>query len=70
MINKLKNTAAGLIILVAVYLTAITLFAEYCLSRDMPMMVVLVSTFGAMVYTYQMLKLISNFIHQKIKEND
>lgn len=70
MINKLKNTTIGILVLIAVYLTAITIFAEYVLSRDVNKLIVLVSTLGAMVYTYQMLTLISNFIYQKIKEND
>lgn len=70
MINKLKNTTIGILVLIAVYLTVITIFAEYVLSRDVNKLIVLVSTLGAVVYTYQMLTLISNFIHQKIKEND
>jgi hypothetical protein len=45
----------------------IGLFAEYIVSREVMKEVQIVSALGVLVYTYYMLKLAYNFIHNYLK---
>ena len=58
----------GVSILTIVYLYLIELFTEYIISREVASEIQIVLTFGVLVYTYNMLKLIYNFIYNNLKK--
>lgn len=58
----------GVSILTIVYLYLIELFTEYIISREVASEIQIVLTFGVLVYTYYMLKLIYNFIYNNLKK--
>ena len=66
--KKLKTTWWGLMILTVLYLVAVGTFTEYLVNREVSQIIVIVCTLGVSVYTYQLLKLISNFILTNLKE--
>jgi len=55
-------------ILTVLYLVAVGTFTEYLVNREVSQIIVMVCTLGVSVYTYQLLKLISNFILTNLKE--
>lgn len=66
--KKLKTTWWGLMILTVLYLVAVGTFTEYLVNREVSQIIVMVCILGVSVYTYQLLKLISNFILTNLKE--
>lgn len=55
-------------ILTVLYLVAVGTFTEYLVNREVSQIIVMVCILGVSVYTYQLLKLISNFILTNLKE--
>lgn len=55
-------------ILTMLYLAFIGAFTEYIVNRETSTVLVMVGTLGASVSTYYLLKLISNFILNNLKE--
>jgi hypothetical protein len=68
MIKKFMLSWWGVSILTIVYLYLIELFTEYIISREVASEIQIVLTFGVLVYTYFMLKLIYNFINNNLKQ--
>ena len=68
MLKKFMLSWWGVSILTIVYLYLINLFTEYIISREVASEIQIVLTFGVLVYTYYMLKLVYNFIHKSIKK--
>jgi hypothetical protein len=66
--KRLKTTWWGLMILTVLYLVSIGAFTEYLVNREVSQLIVMVCTLGAVVCTYQLLKLINNFILTNLKE--
>lgn len=67
MFKKFMLGGWGVTILTMVYLYVIGLFTEYIISREVMKEVQMVLALGVLVYTYYMLKLIYNFIHNYLK---
>ena len=67
MFNKFMLGGWGVTILTMVYLYVIGLFTEYIISREVMKEVQIVLALGVLVYTYYMLKLAYNFIHNYLK---
>ena len=68
MLKKFMLSWWGVSILTIVYLYLIELFIEYIISREVASEIQIVLTFGVLVYTYYMLKLIYNFIYNNLKK--
>jgi hypothetical protein len=68
MIKKFVLSWWGVSILTITYLYLIELFTEYIINREVVSEIQIVLTFGVLVYTYYMLKLIYNFINNNLKE--
>jgi hypothetical protein len=68
MVKKFMLSWWGVSILTIVYLYLIELFTEYIISREVASEIQIVLTFGVLVYTYYMLKLIYNFINNNLKQ--
>ena len=68
MLKKIMLSWWGVSILTIVYLYLIELFIEYIISREVASEIQIVLTFGVLVYTYYMLKLIYNFIYNNLKK--
>jgi hypothetical protein len=68
MIKKFVLSWWGVSILTIIYLYLIELFTEYIINREVVSEIQIVLTFGVLVYTYYMLKLIYNFINNNLKE--
>jgi len=68
MLKKIMLSWWGVSILTIVYLYLIELFTEYIISREVASEIQIVLTFGVLVYTYNMLKLIYNFIYNNLKK--
>jgi hypothetical protein len=68
MVKKFMLSWWGVTILTIVYLYLIELFTEYIISREVASEIQIVLTFGVLVYTYYMLKLIYNFINNNLKQ--
>lgn len=68
MLKKIMLSWWGVSILTIVYLYLIELFTEYIISREVASEIQIVLTFGVLVYTYYMLKLIYNFIYNNLKK--
>lgn len=68
MLKKFMLSWWGVSILTIVYLYLIELFTEYIISREVASEIQIVLTFGVLVYTYYMLKLIYNFIYNNLKK--
>lgn len=66
--KTLTTTWWGLMILTMLYLAFIGAFTEYIVNRETSTVLVMVGTLGASVSTYYLLKLISNFILNNLKE--
>lgn len=66
--KTLTTTWWGLMILTMLYLAFIGAFTEYMVNRETSTVLVMVGTLGASVSTYYLLKLISNFILNNLKE--
>lgn len=66
--KQLKTTWWGLMILTMLYIIFIGKFTEYVVNREVSTILVMVGTLGALVFTYYLLKLISNFILNNLKE--
>ena len=67
MVKKFMLGGWGVTILTMVYLYVIGLFTEYIISREVMKEVQIVLTLGVLVYTFYMLKLGYNFIHNYLK---
>jgi len=67
MFKKFMLGGWGVTILTMVYLYVIGLFTEYIISREVMKEVQIVLALGVLVYTYYMLKLAYNFIHNYLK---
>ena len=68
MLKKIMLSWWGVSILTIVYLYLIELFIEHIISREVASEIQIVLTFGVLVYTYYMLKLIYNFIYNNLKQ--
>lgn len=68
MLKKIMLSWWGVSILTIVYLYLIELFTEYIISREVAPEIQIVLTFGVLVYTYYMLKLVYNFIYNNLKQ--
>ena len=68
MLKKIMLSWWGVSILTIVYLYLIELFIEHIISREVASEIQIVLTFGVLVYTYYMLKLIYNFIYNNLKK--
>lgn len=68
MFKKFMLGGWGVTILTMVYLYIIELFTEYIISREVASEIQIVLTLGVLVYTYYMLKLVYNFIHNNLKQ--
>jgi ABC-type multidrug transport system fused ATPase/permease subunit len=68
MLKKIMLSWWGVSILTIVYLYLIELFIEHIISREVASEIQIVLTFGVLVYTYYMLKLIYNFIYNSLKQ--
>ena len=68
MLKKFMLSWWGVSILTIVYVYLIELFTEYIISREVASEIQIVLTFGVLVYTYYMLKLIYNFIYNSLKQ--
>ena len=68
MLKKFMLSWWGVSILTIVYVYLIELFTEYIISREVASEIQIVLTFGVLVYTYYMLKLIYNFIYNNLKQ--
>lgn len=67
MVKKFMLGKWGVTILTIVYFYVIGLYAEYIVSREVMKEVQIVLTLGVLVYTFYMLKLSYNFIHNYLK---
>jgi hypothetical protein len=67
MVKKFMLGKWGVTILTIVYFYVIGLYAEYIVSREVMKEVQIVLTLGVLVYTFYMLKLGYNFIHNYLK---
>jgi len=67
MFKKFMLGGWGVTILTIIYFYVISLFAEYIVSREVMKEVQIVLALGVLVYTYYMLKLAYNFIHNYLK---
>ena len=68
MVKKFMLGGWGVTILTVVYFYVLGLFAEYIVSREVMKEVQIVLALGVLVYTFYMLKLGYNFIHNYLKE--
>jgi hypothetical protein len=67
MVKKFMLGGWGVTILTIAYFYVIGLYAEYIVSREVMKEVQIVLTLGVLVYTFYMLKLGYNFIHNYLK---
>ena len=67
MVKKFMLGGWGVTILTIVYFYVLGLFAEYIVSREVMKEVQIVLALGVLVYTFYMLKLGYNFIHNYLK---
>ncbi len=68
MFKKFMLGGWGVTILTVVYFYVLGLFAEYIGSSEVMKEVQIVLALGVLVYTFYMLKLGYNFIHNNLKE--
>jgi hypothetical protein len=68
MLNKMKSTWWGVSILTGVYLYGLDMFFEYIFNREVPGLIIMVLSFGVLICTYLIIKLIQNFTHNNLKQ--